>query len=595
MTSLALGLAAVAALVALHLRDRRRRVVPVSALLLWRRLPPARLEPRRLRSDPLFLLQLGLVLALVGAHAGPTLRGTPAPAPPAVVLVLDVSASMQAREADGRTRFELVRRRALALVAGEGTTMIVAAALRPRIVLRWTRDPVLVRQRLETLAPLDLPTALAPGVALALAEAGAHGARVAVLTDLAPASSDVPPAERAAVDWIQVGRTDDNLALASLTVDAPAFGGLAAARATAVVQNHDDVPRHPRLEAAVDGEAWARRDVDLPPHGAAAVVFERPPASGVLAVALADGDALAADDVARAWIPASAPLDLVAVTDDADLAAALAALVKALPRGRVAIVSGANVDAVVPAAGQVAVFDRVAPREEPAGAAALYVAPPAGNAVCPGVGTVEAARVVDWEADHPALAGLDGLDALEVPRAVRLAAAAWATPLVLALAPPDTFPLLLAGERGGRRVACLAVPLEAPLASSDRLPLLLLVLDTLRWLAEPPGALVLETGVPARLGGEGAGPVPGLRVAGDPAVVMAERAGSYRLGPHPVIANLFDDRESDIGRDGGGEWPGTAPRLVVSASAGHDLRLWLLGVTALLLAAEWVVWLRRRA
>src|SRR5207302_1031894 len=51
----------------------------------------------------------------------------------------------------------------------------------------------------------------------------------------------------------------------------------------------------------------------------------------------------------------------------------------------------------------------------------------------------------------------------------------------------------------------------------------------------------------------------GLSIAGDPPVLLAERRGIYRVGPpgteRLVLVNLFDDRESDIGRSGGGEWP----------------------------------------
>src|SRR5207245_2269709 len=83
-----------------------------------------------------------------------------------------------------------------------------------------------------------------------------------------------------------------------------------------------------------------------------------------------------------------------------------------------------------------------------------------------------------------------------------------------------------------------------------------LVLSTLRWLEEPPGgtALLVQTGVPV-LAGPGAAEFhgPGLHVAGDPPVVLAERTGVYRVGGRVVLANLFDDRESDIGRSGGGE------------------------------------------
>ena len=142
------------------------------------------------------------------------------------------------------------------------------------------------------------------------------------------------------------------------------------------------------------------------------------------------------------------------------------------------------------------------------------------------------------------------------------------------------FPLLVAGERDGRRVACLGADLAGPLVSSDDVPFLLLLLSTLRWLEEPPGgaALLVETGVPV-LAGPGAAEFhgPGLHVAGDPPVLLAERTGVYRVGARVVLANLFDDRESDIGREGGGEWPATV-RPAAAGTAGtarRELGRWL--------------------
>ena len=144
----------------------------------------------------------------------------------------------------------------------------------------------------------------------------------------------------------------------------------------------------------------------------------------------------------------------------------------------------------------------------------------------------------------------------------------------------------------------------APLAS-DRLPLLLLTFATLRWLqaGEHAAPLLLETGVPALAGTGPTTPVrgDGLHVAeGEPAVLLAERTGVYRIGPPEaeriVLANLFDDRESDIGRGGGGEWPASG-RLPVPASAAgaREVGWWLYAAAAALLAVEWLVWLGRRA
>jgi len=51
----ALPFTALAVLIALYLRGRRRRVVPVATLFLWQRVPAQALDPERFRPDLLFL------------------------------------------------------------------------------------------------------------------------------------------------------------------------------------------------------------------------------------------------------------------------------------------------------------------------------------------------------------------------------------------------------------------------------------------------------------------------------------------------------------------------------------------------------------
>src|SRR5437667_423636 len=170
-------------------------------------------------------------------------------------------------------------------------------------------------------------------------------------------------------------------------------------------------------------------------------------------------------------------------------------------------------------------------RGPPRAETALRLEPPAGNPVCPGRRPVDDSAVIDWDVDHPAVAGLDGLEALTLEHAVQLVTPGWGSAVVLGATARGAFPLLVAGERDGHRLACLGADLAGPLVSSEDVALLLLVLSTLRWLEEPPGgtALLVQTGVPV-LAGSGAAEFhgPGLHVAGDPPVVLAERTGVYR-------------------------------------------------------------------
>jgi hypothetical protein len=292
------------------------------------------------------------------------------------------------------------------------------------------------------------------------------------------------------------------------------------------------------------------------------------------------------------------------VSDSRELAAAFGEIAAAIAGSRVEVVSPERYEAQPLPGGRTALFDGVVPSRTPPLVNALYVAPPPGNTVCPSAGTLEEAAVVDWDV-HPALTGLDALQAIVTERTSLLGRPEWGTPIVYAAARRMSFPFLIAGTRGTRRLACLASELSGPLASSDRLPLLMLTLSTLRWLSEPFAGVpvTIETGT-AALAGPGprtpiSGPAggDGLRVAGDPPVFLAERAGVYRVGPaggaRLVLANLFDDRESDVGRKGARTWLAAgAPHAAPLPPAPRELGWWLYLAAGALLLLEWIAWAR---
>ncbi len=599
------ALAAVAVLVVLYLYDRRRRTIPVGTLFLWQQIVSPPRQRERFLPDALFFAQLAVVLALVAAYVRPVVDAPPGPgAGTALALVLDVSASMQTDEGDG-TRFDAVRARALALVAetdASAEVTVIAAGSRPTVALPWTEDRARVRSVLEALTPLDVPTDLASAMELARGIAAARPAtRLVVLTDLPPESSGLDPETRAHFDYLQVGRNDDNVAIAGITVTAPPFHGPRDATVTVDVRNHGRTTREVALEARAGGAPWARRALAIAPRATEHVLLTAPPATGVVEVRLTTDDALALDDRAAAWIGAGAPLDLLLVTDSRALADAFGEIAAALAGSRVEVTSRERYEASPPAGKRVALFDGYVPATVPLATNALYVAPPAGNDVCPTAGRRRDAVVVDWDDDHPMLAGIGALQALAVTGASQLGEADWGAPIVLAAAADVAFPLLVAGERNGRRTACLGAELGGPLASSDRVPLLLLTLATLRWLAEPfgPSAVVVETGRPQLAGPGPTTPVSGagLTFTGDPPVVTAERAGIFTVGPagaeRMVLANLFDDRESDVGRSGVAEWPATVdPTPPETARASRPFARWLLALALGLLVAEWIAWRR---
>jgi hypothetical protein len=209
------ALAAVAVLVLLYLYDRRRRTIPVGTLFLWQQIASAPRERERFRPDLLFFAQLALLLALIGAYVRPVLEGPSAPPTGApLVVVLDVSASMQAVESDG-SRFEAARRRAgarIAEVAAIDDVLLITAGARPRVALPWTSDRASIRAALEALAPSDTPTDLGPAIELARGSRPSTPAPPSRSSPICRRRRAVHPEARARLDYVQIGRTDDNVA-----------------------------------------------------------------------------------------------------------------------------------------------------------------------------------------------------------------------------------------------------------------------------------------------------------------------------------------------------------------------------------------------
>jgi hypothetical protein len=599
-----LALASIGVLVALTLFARRSRIMPVSSLLLWKQIPARPVERQRFNPDLLFMLRLLLLLALAIGYLRPYVLRPGLGTDGGLAIVLDTSASMQVREAGG-TRFDQARSRLDALVAAlppGAPVLLVTAADRPRLAQRWTADRGRLAEELGRIAPLDTPTAMGPAVRVALGEATRRaGARVVVLSDLPPAASDLSPAELARIDWIAIGRRGDNVGITRIDVDAPPFGDAADASATVVVHNFDSVPHAATLEASREGAAWLRHAVALPARAEQRVPLGAPPGAGVIRVRLGTTDALAVDDEAVGWLPPRPPLDVLLVTESDALGTAFRALVTTVPGGRVEVVNRAGLSeraGVAARPGMVTVFDRLVP-DDGADGGALYVAPPPGNSVCPSVRPVEDAAVVDWESGHPLLAGLDGFDAVEAIHAVQLQVPAWGTAILTAASRRVAYPFLVVGEIRGRRRACLAAELPPRLAASDTMPLVLLTLATLRWLAEPiaDAPITVATGIPVQAAGRPFASTPGVRAVGDPPVVLAERAGVHRVpvrggADRLVLASLTSDAESDVGReDGDREWPATAPAAdATTGSPRLDLSWSCYAAAAALLALEALVW-----
>ncbi|MFN8625006.1 MAG: VWA domain-containing protein [Candidatus Binatia bacterium] len=593
-------------LILFYLWERWRRPVQVPSLLLWETTREDTLRLQRFRPDPLFVLQLLLLTCLIAGLARPYVAGGDGtPRPGRRIFVLDTSASMQTREAQ-HTRFEAARAHALEelhSVHEDEEVMLLTTAPAPAVLLNFTRDHHAVAAALERLAPTDAggDAALALDFANAVLQRTDIPMELDVFTDSAlPARA--PPRARV----FQTGATDENIGIEGLQIFQGRFQDYRGARAYVWVENFSHREGHGFLSVSLEGQAVTRSGFTLPPRTTKSFVVQGFHGPGRVIAQLEVNDALAVDNVAYGWIRPLQSLRLLLVSPPSPLVDDLRALVAATPALQLSIVAPQEFDVARGPQAELIVFNRCAPPVPPP-TNALYVYPPPNNSLCPVVGEAEQVEILDWDARHPVLQSLQPLTALPLQHARILSARAGTEALLWSRVGDREFPLALAGQADGHRLACLGFDLESQrLLRGDNLNLLLLFMNLLGWLA--PGGddvSIMTTGEVVPLDGL---PDGSLRIRGPygderglspgQTTFQPNRVGEYRLrgnGTSRVLmANFFDPGESDIGRSA---QPAVLPNVTTAGHAlpapAHEYGTWVYLAACALLLLEWVAARRR--
>ena len=341
-TALALLAALAPVVVAFYLRRVRRRAATVSTLLFWERVlaeQPRRSFLGRLRRVLSLLLQL-LLLALLGlALARPEVtgmftRGNGGVGGLATVLIVDARASMQAREADGRTRFERATEAARAYARRAGPRQAVAvlavAGPVPRLLAPLAEDDRPALLGLDRLRPTDAGGALEPALDLAGSLLAARPAgeerRVVLFTDHAANGTAGPPGVTVeTVPSADPATPRENVGVGRFGVRARPDSPQTFA-ASGEVFNAGVRRQRGEAELSLDGRLLDVRPFDLPPGGRLALSFPALATNSGLANARgwlrlrlrrppgADQDALLADDEARAVLPPARPWRVLLVS-----------------------------------------------------------------------------------------------------------------------------------------------------------------------------------------------------------------------------------------------------------------------------------------
>jgi Ca-activated chloride channel family protein len=246
-------------IILLYMLRLRRREVVISSNFLWQQIlrdREANTPWQRLRRNILLLLQLLIVALIVLAMARPA-QVVPTISASKTVILLDASASMNATDIEGRTRFEEAQRQAVLVlneIGLEDEVAVIRVADVTEPLITYTNDINAIRAAINSAQPGqgsgDWDTALT------LAAAGAEGAEdfsIIIVTDGGLGDTARLPENIPQPNFIMVGQAANNLAISALATRA--LPGQSP-QLFALVQNYNNAATEMSLLIRLDGEIW---------------------------------------------------------------------------------------------------------------------------------------------------------------------------------------------------------------------------------------------------------------------------------------------------------------------------------------------------
>lgn len=416
------------ALIALYFLKLKRQEVAVSSTFLWKKsIEDLHVNSpfQRLRRSLLLLLQLLALIALVLAASRPITTGVSAGGRN-LILLLDTSASMNAREENG-TRLDLARKEALGLVAGMtgGDRMaVIAFHSRSRLLQPLTADRSALRRAIEgapaTSLPGDLLQALRTVEALAqslpaaeihLLGDGAYGTLLGLSPEL----------ERFPVKFTMVGKGGENVGITELDVRR-SFGQRQRVELFALVHNFTAGEKKVALGVYRDERLLAAAELEIPAGKSRSHTFdsgrfleEAGEGSAFLRLEVDGGGLLPDDDRAHVRIAPPERLPVLVVGEAnpfLDRALAVQPLVDARRTSLAGYTADLRGGRLAGDPSKVVIFDQKSPPDPP-DRPALYLGcaprlpdgPSTGaggeGKASPRPGPVKSPVIVDWDRAHP--------------------------------------------------------------------------------------------------------------------------------------------------------------------------------------------------
>ncbi len=520
-------------IVAMYLLKLRREERTVSSTFLWQRMVrdvEANAPWQKLRRSLLLLLQLLLMLLLVFALARPYLAAQGISGRN-LIIIIDHSASMGATD-EPPSRLDAAKAKAFQLIdqlPDGGRATIIAAGGQMEVPAAATSDRRELRRAIEQIrltnsGGSDFSQALTLAAALAARE---EDSEVAIISDgnvTLPQDLRVP----ATVSYFPVGRSTENVAVSAIALQPGPAGQTLFVQAA----NYGQAPTERRLDIYLDGAAFNAYNLTLDPGREQSIIAEIPAQVEVVEARLAGEDALPADDRALAVSTLGEALNVRLVSDGNRF---LETGLSLLPGIRVTTVPTSTTTftetvAQVP----VTILDGVTPQELPPGNL-LFIGPLRSTEFFSVTGEIEFPVVRPAGGDDPILRNVS-LSEVSVLKAARIVPGSWGRVVV----DSDGAPLLVVGERDGRRVAVLAFDLHhSDLPLQVAFPLLLS--NLMGFLAPGSGAEAaqLQPGQPLALQVDES--ITEVRVTRPDGQVASSRNGAVQIqGGQAIYADTDD-------------------------------------------------------
>ena len=596
-------------IIAMYLLKLKRQEQQVSSTFLWKqaiRDVEANAPWQRLRFSWLLLLQLLLLALLAFALARPFFQTTGI-AGRNLIVIIDRSASMAAVD-NGTSRLAAAKAQAVALLEqlpDEGRATIIAAGGTMEVPASSSNDRRQLRQAIDSIqlslgGGSDMASALALASALSARESESE---VAIISD---GNITVPPDLKvpAIVRFFPIGTSKANLAISATALQPNAVGQSFFAQ----VSNYGDQPATRRVDVYLDGRIVNAYNLELAAGASKAITLDVPATVQVAEARLsadAAQDALALDDSGWAVSVAGQQARVRVIgPGNRFLETALSLLpglqLQTLPA---ATTTFTETIAEVP----VTVLDGVIPPTLPPGNL-LFIAPPRSTEYFSVTGEIDRPLPRPMPGDDLLLRNVSIADT-NIFKAVRIAPGAWARVVI----DSDGGPLLMAGERDGRRIVILSFALQKsdlpltlafPLLSSNIISYLAPGLSADTAQIAPDQALVVP--VDARISSVRMTKPDGTArilevVAGQAVATDTNQQGPYtielfegeRLAARRRYAvNLFSEQESRITPSENinvAQVSGLAQAVVREQVGKQEIWRWLAIAALVLLMVEWFV------